>query len=77
MQINQLIEIVTEGKKVTEDTSKGAKMDFMQDLKSVIEKSAATDAELTRVKLALHREDRSKASGHYKLQIENLSKKWG
>ena len=57
MQINQIIGVVTEGKKATEKTYKKAEMDFMLDLKSLIAKSA-TDAELNRIKLALTREER-------------------
>ena len=76
MQINQIIEVVTEGKKVTEETIKKAEMDFMLDLKSLITKSA-TDAELNRVKLALTREDRSMAPEHYRQQFGNISTRWG
>ena len=65
MQINQIIGVVTEGKKATEETSKKAEMDFMLDLKSLIAKSAR-DAKLNRIKLALTREDRSMASEHYR-----------
>ena len=76
VQINQIIGVVTEGKKVTEETIKKAEMDFMLDLKSLIAKSA-TDAELNRVKLALTREDRSMAPEHYRQQFENISTRWG
>ena len=76
VQINQIIAVVTEGKKVTEETIKKAEMDFMLDLKSLIAKSA-TDAELNRVKLALTREDRSMAPEHYRQQFENISTRWG
>ena len=49
----------------------------MLDLKSLIAKSAATDAELNRIKLALTREDRSMAPEHYRQQFKNISTKWG
>ena len=76
VQINQIIGVVTEGKKVTEETIKKAEMDFMLDLKSLIAKSA-TDAELNRVKLSLTREDRSMAPEHYRQQFGNISTRWG
>ena len=76
VQINQIIGVVTEGKKATEETIKKAEMDFMLDLKNLIAKST-TDAELKRVKLALIREDRNMAPEHYRPHFENVSSKWG
>ena len=73
VQINQIIGVVTEGKKATEETIKKAEMDFMLDLKVA---ESATDAELNRIKLALTREDRSMAPEHYRQQFENISR-WG
>ena len=63
VQINQIIGVVIEGKKVTEATIKKAEIDFMLDLKSLIAKSA--------------REDRSMAPEHYRQQFENISTRWG
>ena len=51
-------------------------MDFMLDPKNLIVKSA-TDVEINRVKLALIREDRSMAPGHYRPHFETISSKWG
>ena len=78
VQINQIIGVVTEGKKATKETIKKAEMDFMLDLKNLIAKST-TDAltELNRVKLALNREDRNMAPEHYRPHFENISSKWG
>ena len=76
VQINQIIGVVTEGKKATEETIKKTEMDFMLDLKNLIAKST-TDAELHRVKLALNREDRNMAPEHYRPHFENISSKWG
>ena len=76
VRINQIIGVVTEGKKATEETIKKAEMDFMLDLKNLIAKST-TDAELNRVKLALNREDRNMAPEHYRPHFENISSKWG
>ena len=67
VQINKIIGVVTERKKVTEETIKRAEIDFMLELKSMIAKSAK-DVELNRVKLALNREDRSVE--HYRQQFE-------
>ena len=75
-QINQIIGVVTERKKATEETIKKAEMDFMLDLKNLIAKST-TDAELNRVKLALIREDPNMAPEHYRPHFENISPKWG
>ena len=75
VQINQIFGVVTEGKKITEETIKKAEMDFMLDLKSLIAKWAA-NAELNRVKLALTREDLSMAPEHYRQQFENISTRW-
>ena len=75
VQINQIIGVVTEGKKATKETIKEAEMDFMLDLKNLIAKSK-TDAELNRVKLALNREDRNMAPKHYRPHFENISSKW-
>ena len=75
MQINQIIGVVTEGKKVTEETIKKAEIDFRLDLKSLSAKSA-TDAKLNRVKLELTREDRSMAPEHYRQQFENISTRY-
>ena len=69
VQINQIIETVTEGKKATKETITKTEMDFMQDLESLIAKSA-TDAELNRVKLALNREDRNMTPEHYRQQFK-------
>ena len=76
MQINEIIEAITERKKLAEETIKKAEMDFKMDLKGLIAKSA-TDAELNRIKMASNREDRSMAPENYRPYFGNISSKWG
>ena len=74
--MNQIIRVVTEVEKITEETNERAETDSMLDLKSMIARSA-TDAELNRFQLAYNREDCSLFPEHYRQKSENLSMKWG
>ena len=76
IQINQVIEKLTENKKATEDVIKKAEFNLMLDLKTLIAKSN-TDAELYWVRDAMRRAERNTAPESYRPVFEKLSNKWG
>ena len=76
IQINQVMDKSTGNKKTTEETIKKAQFNFMLDLKTLIAKSA-TDAELSRVRNAMRRNEKNTAPEAYRTTFEKLSNKWG
>ena len=68
IQINHIVGKLTTNKKASEDHIKEAGFEFMMDLKTLISKTAI-DAELTRVRNSMRREDRETIPEGYRAVV--------
>ena len=75
-QINHFMGKLCGNKKITEDTIKKAKFEFILDLKTLFSKTVI-DPELTRVRPSMRREDRDTTPDGYRAVFDKLSIRWG
>ena len=75
IQMIQIIDKMTGGKKATGEAKKKAEFNFMLDLKTLVAKSA-TDADLNRVRDAMRRGENNTAPEQFRSIFEKLSNKW-
>ena len=76
IEINHIVGRLTENKKMTEENTKKAEINFMLDLKTLISKTAI-DLEMTRVRFSIKREDGETAPEGYRPVFDKLSIRWG
>ena len=75
IQINHIVEKLTNNKKITGDHIKEAEFEFMMDSKTLIAKTAL-DPELTLVRNSMRREDRETIPNGYRTVFDKLSVRW-